>query len=302
MRNRSSLLVVVVGLGAGAVASGQDLYGAEANGNIIRIDITTGAAVLVGNCGCGGPNALASDASGMLFTIPSPTSLVRIDPATGVGTPHLTLTNQPVGYGVRGMDFDADGVLWVAMSLAETNTPDLLARIDMTSGVYTRVGSMLQTDVQALAIHPTTGEMYATGVIGRLYRVDRATGAATIIGAGGGIVPDEQSLDFSPDGTLYAARSTLKTVDITSGAATLIGPTGFSDIRGIAFSGEAPCYPDCDTSTGRGVLDIFDFLCFQNRYAAGSPYACDCDTSTGAGVCDIFDFLCFQNEFAAGCP
>ena len=64
----------------------------------------------------------------------------------------------------------------------------------------------------------------------------------------------------------------------------------------------AGCYADCDTSTGIGVLDIFDFLCFQNRYDAGSPYACDCDTSTGVGVCDIFDFICFQNAFAAGCP
>jgi hypothetical protein len=63
-----------------------------------------------------------------------------------------------------------------------------------------------------------------------------------------------------------------------------------------------PCYPDCDTTTGVGVLDIFDFLCFQNRFDAGSSYACDCDTSTGVGVCDIFDFLCFQNAFDAGCP
>ena len=61
------------------------------------------------------------------------------------------------------------------------------------------------------------------------------------------------------------------------------------------------CYPDCDTSTGPGILDIFDFLCFGNRFAAGDPYACDCDVSTGPGLCDIFDFLCFGNEFSAGC-
>ncbi len=65
---------------------------------------------------------------------------------------------------------------------------------------------------------------------------------------------------------------------------------------------DAPCYPDCDTSTGKGILDIFDFLCFQNSFVAGDPYACDCDLSTGIGVCDIFDFLCFQNAFVGGCP
>ncbi|MFG0286270.1 MAG: hypothetical protein ACF8R7_17800 [Phycisphaerales bacterium JB039] len=55
------------------------------------------------------------------------------------------------------------------------------------------------------------------------------------------------------------------------------------------------CYADCD---GTGVLDFFDFLCFQNAFATGDPYA-DCD---GTGVLDFFDFLCFQNEFAMGCP
>ena len=61
------------------------------------------------------------------------------------------------------------------------------------------------------------------------------------------------------------------------------------------------CYPDCDTSTGVGVLDIFDFLCFQNAFVTGECYA-DCDTSSGPGALDIFDFLCFQSAFVAGCP
>ncbi len=63
----------------------------------------------------------------------------------------------------------------------------------------------------------------------------------------------------------------------------------------------APGNPDCDASTGPGVLDIFDFLCFGNAFSAGQPYACDCDVSTGPGICDVFDFLCFGNAFAAGC-
>ena len=55
------------------------------------------------------------------------------------------------------------------------------------------------------------------------------------------------------------------------------------------------CYADCD---GIGVLDFFDFLCFQNAFAQMDPYA-DCD---GTGALDFFDFLCFQNAFALGCP
>lgn len=62
------------------------------------------------------------------------------------------------------------------------------------------------------------------------------------------------------------------------------------------------CYADCDVSTGMGVLDIFDFLCFQTRFAKGDAYACSCDLSTGLNVCDVFDFLCFQMRFVEGCP
>ena len=32
-----------------------------------------------------------------------------------------------------------------------------------------------------------------------------------------------------------------------------------------------PCYSDCDTQTGPGILDIFDFLCFGNAFSAGCP-------------------------------
>ena len=62
------------------------------------------------------------------------------------------------------------------------------------------------------------------------------------------------------------------------------------------------CYADCDTSTGVGTLDIFDFLCFQTSFVNSDPYACDCDSSTGPGMCDILDFLCFQSAFVSGCP
>ena len=58
--------------------------------------------------------------------------------------------------------------------------------------------------------------------------------------------------------------------------------------------GSLPCPADCD---GDGMATIFDFLCFQNRFAAGDPSA-DCDCS---GELNIFDFLCFQNLFALGC-
>jgi len=70
------------------------------------------------------------------------------------------------------------------------------------------------------------------------------------------------------------------------------------DMGAYEFQDKA-CYADCDAN---GVLDLFDFLCFQGSFVLGESYACDCDTSTGPLVCDLFDFLCFQDAFVGGCP
>jgi hypothetical protein len=49
------------------------------------------------------------------------------------------------------------------------------------------------------------------------------------------------------------------------------------------------------------VLNVNDFTCFLNAFAAGSPYA-NCDQSTTPPVLNVNDFTCFLNTFAAGCP
>ncbi|MEQ8318532.1 MAG: M12 family metallo-peptidase [Phycisphaerales bacterium] len=67
------------------------------------------------------------------------------------------------------------------------------------------------------------------------------------------------------------------------------------NLNGIPDSCEATCPADCD---GSGSIDLLDFLCFQNAFAAGDAKA-DCN---GDGSLDIFDFLCFQRAFDIGCP
>jgi hypothetical protein len=60
------------------------------------------------------------------------------------------------------------------------------------------------------------------------------------------------------------------------------------------------CYANCDGSVTPPVLNIADFSCFLNNFAAGNPYA-NCDDSTTPPVLNIADFSCFLNRFAAGC-
>ncbi|MEQ8315885.1 MAG: GC-type dockerin domain-anchored protein [Phycisphaerales bacterium] len=65
------------------------------------------------------------------------------------------------------------------------------------------------------------------------------------------------------------------------------------DIDGVSVV-RATCTADVD---GNGVLEVFDFLEFQNLFGNGDGRA-DCDEN---GRLDIFDFLCFTNAFAGGC-
>ena len=62
----------------------------------------------------------------------------------------------------------------------------------------------------------------------------------------------------------------------------------------------APCYANCDQSTGCPVLTANDFQCFLNKFAAGHSYA-NCDGSTGNPVLTSSDYQCFLNRYAAGC-
>jgi hypothetical protein len=68
----------------------------------------------------------------------------------------------------------------------------------------------------------------------------------------------------------------------------------------VLTGGAAPCYANCDGSTTPPILNILDFTCFLNQFAAGSTYA-NCDLSTTPPVLNILDFTCFLNKFAAGC-
>jgi hypothetical protein len=87
----------------------------------------------------------------------------------------------------------------------------------------------------------------------------------------------------------------------TDGASVIVGAP-YESAGGVASAGAAHifdlacllCRADLD---GDGELTFFDFLAFQNLFAAGDLRA-DFD---GDGVLTFFDFLAFQNEFAAGC-
>ncbi len=100
------------------------------------------------------------------------------------------------------------------------------------------------------------------------------------------------SMDLSPDGqyVLVGNKAT---------HANVLGYGGAVTVLQIPVVGS--CYPNCDHSTAPPVLNVNDFICFLDRFAAGDTYA-NCDNSTMPPVLNVLDFTCFLDQFAAGCP
>jgi autotransporter-associated beta strand protein len=80
-----------------------------------------------------------------------------------------------------------------------------------------------------------------------------------------------------------------------------LGRVGDGNDIAVVFPVVQACYANCDGSTTAPVLNVGDFTCFLQKYAAGDPYA-NCDGSTVPPVLNVGDFTCFLQKYAAGCP
>ncbi|MFN0132882.1 MAG: GC-type dockerin domain-anchored protein [Phycisphaerales bacterium] len=90
-------------------------------------------------------------------------------------------------------------------------------------------------------------------------------------------------------------------VEIVSVANTGPGVSPIIDRGAYEFQINEWCYANCDNSAVAPVLNVNDFVCFQNKFSANDPYA-NCDGSTTPPILNVNDFTCFLNKFAAGCP
>jgi len=121
--------------------------------------------------------------------------------------------------------------------------PSSLYLLNGSTGAATLVGDVTVEDTQvshvtALAIHPTTGQMYAVmndcenRSESTLLSIDKTTGTAEIIGSAGSLANQVPDMAFDPFGTLFAwsegsADATigddLIRIDIENGTATKVG-------------------------------------------------------------------------------
>lgn len=227
------------------------LYGITYSGNqLLRLDENTGTGTLVGPLSNGMTALDLAASSGKLYTFDQINDRVRqLDPLTGSTLATIDVSIVTGGEGGFAMRADGTGFLSSSQGNAGTlwkfdiNVPDS-ARVTAVSG--------FAPSMDGLAFD-SAGVLYglnqgAPNNGNRLYTIDQATGATTLVGSLGVGNSAVGGLAFAPDGSLYATLSDLAPasaarlyrLDKSTGVASFVGNVGFDSVSGIAFLSPVP--------------------------------------------------------------
>jgi len=226
-----------------AATISERLFAIRANGDLLQVDHETGGSILLGSAGFF-VNNLASNSRGELYTLTGLEELYRIDPDTGQAS-FVNRVTFPLGQGIiaaTGLAFDSmDNMYAVGPTVtvgSPLSRPDALVKIDIESGQATHVGSLGLSRVIDLAFDPNDNLFCVAA--GGLCSVDTETGSAERIGT---LQPPQGlALEFSSDGTLFAAMFDLVTLDPSTGVATTVGNlvSDSPSVRGLATTTPVP--------------------------------------------------------------
>jgi hypothetical protein len=219
------------------------------------------------------------------------------------GTGDLTRHGGPLEFGVDIRVFQLHN--WFNEPMDPNNFPVVIQFVD-GSGPY-----------EVSVFHVSNGmPRVAQEWVRFNFEVPDPTGTALPAGWGG--TGDEDPVTYEPilpPGRTY--RSVMENVTEVRITTSVPGyfyipswwEVGFDNLSIRVTGGPAPCYANCDGSTAQPVLNVDDFTCFINEYAAalGLPHEqqvvhyANCDNSTIAPALNVDDFTCFINNFAMGC-
>ncbi len=237
--------------------------------------------------------------------------LYTVDPLNGASS--LVWNFPSIAIYAGGLAYDAatDNLYATGAENSSSGTSRLFS-INRYTGATTAFGglsSSINLSSGGLAINPLTGVMYATGGFNDgvtahqstgLFTIDKTTGAATLVGfAGGNCCTGDfgimlNGLGFRSDGTLFAngwalggpsypdsSTSHLYTVDLATGAATNIGPSGVTLGRSLKYSGLA--FQDDGTLLSLGSLDAASGTLYSVNTANGAATSLNSGTGYGTG-------------------
>ena len=244
VRKVIALLALCV-LAIDGTTQAQDLYGIVGAGGfphgrqLIRIDTATGAATLVGDTGISIPEGLAynpdagllyaigSGMSGRIYRVNTADASIDVLPASGSAA-------HPMAIAYRSVDHALYAVHWAGPA------DHRLQRIDPLSGaLITDVGTLGAIQIQGLSARPSDGVLFGATTDDDLVNIATApTELPTLVTLVAHLHRLMRALAFHPDGTLYGTDgSNLYTINLATGAETLIGPFGgdINTVSGLAF-------------------------------------------------------------------
>ncbi len=187
----------LAGASPAAAVTGYSIF----DGDLVAIDLSTGAFEIVGELDPNVIYALAADPAGELFAVGqvfATYKLYRVDRATGALTPVGDLGDF---LEVTGLTFDAAGTLWMSGE-------DALYTVDPSTAEITLVGV---PDRQLLAFAARGDELFGLSVSGftpELVAIDPATADTTLVAAlpelsAGGLEIVLAAMDFKAHGSLW---------------------------------------------------------------------------------------------------
>ncbi|MFN0134347.1 MAG: hypothetical protein ACKVW3_17680 [Phycisphaerales bacterium] len=217
-----------------------------------------------------------------------------------IGTRRLyTYPRTLSGFGTnRPMPVGVDGAVWIGCDEDQSDAHFVCG--DGTTTLY-----RIAYDSTTTSLEVTDSITHAAGAT--LTNLNVVDGNRLIYANNGVLVEKVRNTQgnwVNRAGSRWAGRSAPNGVSMVRSrdahTPTMDGP-GFDNLLNPTVYPSLPaCSANCDDSTATPVLNVNDFICFQNRFAAQHPYA-NCDLSTTVPVLNVNDFICFQNRFAAGC-
>ncbi|NNE07488.1 MAG: S8 family serine peptidase [Gemmatimonadetes bacterium] len=215
--------------------------GYNGSGSLVTINPATGAATIIGDTRVGGMPGLAINSLGEMYGVGGSSSaeqdLWRIDAATGA-----VVYIGPTGVQCfQAMAFDENDVLYGIGNCGD----DLLFVVNTATGAVTP-GPAVYPDMVGMAFDPVTGALLGAPwhplALDTLFTIDTGTGITTAIGSLGlGLGIGIGDIHFNSSGFLFgvvgggANPNNFVSIDKSTGAATIIGPTGVT-LTGLAFA------------------------------------------------------------------
>ncbi|MHA2100630.1 MAG: T9SS type A sorting domain-containing protein [Candidatus Kariarchaeaceae archaeon] len=235
-------------------------YGGDGNSNTWNsINAVTGAITLIGPI-----NSLHQggdfDGTGVFYATRAPSTLIKVDPLTGVETVVSSITGITFGHTITSMGWnEANSTMYIGSTDITTSE---LYTLNLITGAATFVGVIGQAGLIAIAIN-CDGDIYSVDIVDdNLWSINAATGAGTIIGPLGFNANFAQDADFDPvTGILYLtafinddSTGQYRVANLTTGATTLLMDWGAIEISSYGIQGSC----SGDLNEVRIFLDDFE--------------------------------------------